>query len=102
MIKGLACLLVLACISTGFFYMRTNMLESKNCLLESEKTTLKHKADNLEKSIEEYNKKQMVAGSTITEIRERIKYIKTDCDCYNESIPDSIIDIVQGDKSRAY
>ncbi|MBQ0114177.1 MAG: hypothetical protein KBT03_13690 [Bacteroidales bacterium] len=70
------------------------MLESKNCLLESEKTTLKHKADNLEKSIEEYNKKQMVAGGTITEIRERIKYIKTDCDCYNESIHPELLNIL--------
>lgn len=100
--KILAVLCVILSVATTFYYYNTELLKSKNCLLESEKNAYKGRAKNLEEEIERYNQRQLEASSTITRIREQVKYIKTDCNCYNQPIPDSIANILQNNKHRAY
>lgn len=48
----------------------------------------------LQNSIVAFNKANQESSKTITEIRERIKYVKDPCNCYNTAIPDAIIDRV--------
>lgn len=48
----------------------------------------------LQNSIITFNKANQESSKVITEIRERIKYVKDACNCYNVNIPDAIIDRV--------
>ena len=47
-----------------------------------------------------FNKANQESSKTITEIREKIKYVKVkdNCDCYHAAIPDAIIDRVHHNK----
>lgn len=58
--------------------------------LESEKTELKLQLKSMEAEIDEYNKKQLQASSTIEKVREVVKRVKEPCDCYNTALPSDI------------
>lgn len=88
--------IILACFF--LIYTQTQVISK----IKDQRKLYEKKSIMLEESIARYNEKQVEASSTITEIRERVKYIKTDCDCYNSRIDDRILNLVQGDKSRAY
>ena len=47
-----------------------------------------------------FNKANQESSKTITEIREKIKYVKVkdNCDCYHAAISDAIIDRVHHNK----
>lgn len=63
-------------------------------LLETEKTELNSKLNSMEKEIENYNKKQLEAGSTIEKVREVIKHVKEPCDCYHTALPADVARIL--------
>ena len=52
----------------------------------------------LKQEITGYNQAMNTSVKVITEIKEKIKYVKDDCDCYNAAIPDAIIDRVRKNK----
>ena len=54
----------------------------------------------LQNSIIAFNKANHESSEVITEIREKIKYVKVEngCNCYNTVIPDAIIDRVHHNK----
>lgn len=64
----------------------------------SVKATMDTKKDlqDFKKSVVAFNQANKESAKTITEIREKIKYVKEDCNCYNMPIPYVIIDRVQG------
>lgn len=59
---------------------------------------LKQQYKELQQSIVSFNKANQESVKTITEIREKVKYVKEPCDCYNTAIPDAIIDRVHHNK----
>lgn len=48
----------------------------------------------LQNSIVAFNRANQESSKIITEIREKVKYVKDHCNCYNTAIPDAIIDRV--------
>ena len=54
----------------------------------------------LQQTMITFNKANQESSKTITEIREKIKYVKVkdNCDCYHAAIPDAIIDRVHHNK----
>ena len=63
----------------------------------SVKATMDTKKDfkEFKKSIVAFNQANKKSAEVITEIREKIKYVKEDCNCYNANIPDAILDRVR-------
>lgn len=81
-------LVVLAILCKFLFDQNSNLKDrNKELLLKN---------DSLITSIKEFNNAQVVAGNTITKIQEKVKYIKSDCNCYNLPIDDSIVKWVRG------
>lgn len=66
----------------------------------SVKATMDTKKDfkEFKKSVVAFNQANKKSAEVITEIREKIKYVKEDCNCYNMPIPDVILDRVQGNQ----
>lgn len=62
----------------------------KITLLEGEKSELTNQLKSMENEIENYNKKQLQASSTIEKVREVVKRVKEPCDCYNTALPDDV------------
>ena len=58
----------------------------------------KQQYKKLQYSVIAFNKANQESSKVITEIREKIKYVKDPCDCYNTAIPDAIIDRVHHNK----
>lgn len=46
-------------------------------------------------SIKDYKNGQTKANQTIYELRKASQSCKTDCDCYNQPIPDDLLDILR-------
>ena len=63
-------------------------------LLETEKNELAAQLKSMENEIENYNKKQLEATSTIEKVREVIKTVKEPCNCYNTRLPDDVIKLL--------
>lgn len=66
----------------------------------SVKATMDTKKDfkEFKKSIVAFNQANKKSAEVITEIREKIKYVKEDCNCYNMPIPSNILNRVQGNQ----
>ena len=58
----------------------------------------KQQYKKLQQSVIAFNKANQESATVITEIREKIKYVKDPCNCYNTAIPDAIIDRVHKNK----
>ena len=58
----------------------------------------KQQYKKLQQSVIAFNKANQESVKVITEIREKIKYVKDPCNCYNTNIPDAIIDRVHHNK----
>lgn len=54
----------------------------------------------LQQTMVTFNKANQESSKVVTEIREKIKYVKVkdNCDCYHTAIPDAIIDRVHHNK----
>jgi hypothetical protein len=59
---------------------------------------MKQQYKKLQYSVIAFNKANQESVKVITEIREKIKYVKDPCNCYNVRIPDAIIDRVHHNK----
>ena len=49
----------------------------------------------LKESITVFNNAEKKSIKTITKIREVVKNVKEPCDCYNQSLPDDVIKLLQ-------
>ena len=58
----------------------------------------KQQYKKLQQSVITFNKANQESMTVIKEIREKIKYVKEPCNCYNTAIPDAIIDRVHHNK----
>lgn len=60
----------------------------------------KQQFKKLQQSVIAFNKANQESSNVVTEIREKIKYVKVEngCDCYHAAIPDAIIDRVHHNK----
>ena len=65
--------------------------------LKEDNATLRLNNEGLITSVKEYNNGKMEASKTIVKIQEKIKYIKTNCDCYSINIPDDILPLIRGE-----
>lgn len=89
-------IVVFLALALCFYYFKSERLYRENITLEAKKNELAVKLSDKEKEIAKYNEKQVEATKQITTIREKIKYVKEDCDCYNARIPVAVINSVQG------
>lgn len=55
---------------------------------------LKQDLSQLHNSIQSFNKAQKQTTKTVSEIREKIRYVKEPCNCYNVNIPDDVLNIL--------
>lgn len=51
--------------------------------------------EDLKESITAYNKAEQESVKTITKIREVVKNVKEPCDCYNQPMPDAVIELLR-------
>jgi hypothetical protein len=79
----------------GFLYSYD---EFKIQRIETEKNTLKINLENCNKGIKEFNDAQIRAGNTIEKVREVVKTVKSDCDCYHNSVDKPILERVRNKK----
>lgn len=50
---------------------------------------------SLKNSITAYNEAEKESVKTITKVREVIKNVKEDCDCYHQYIPDDVVKLLR-------
>lgn len=65
--------------------------------LKEDNVTLRLNNEGLVTTIKEHNNGKMEASKTIVKIQEKIKYIKNDCDCYGNNLPDDILPLARGE-----
>lgn len=64
--------------------------------LREDNATLRLNNDSLIANVKDFNNGKMEASKTIVKIEEKIKYVKTDCDCYNINLIDDILPLARG------
>ena len=69
--------------------------KNKITRLESEKTALKMEVKSCNDGVKEFNDAQIRAGDTIQKVREVVRTVKSDCDCYNIAVDKRILDRVR-------
>lgn len=65
--------------------------------LKEDNTALRLNNEGLITVVKDYNNGKLEASKTIVKIQEKIKYIKTDCDCYNTPIPVDLLPLIRGE-----
>lgn len=81
---------VISTVACRFLFSEVSNLKEDN-------TTLRLNNQGLVTTVKEYNDGKMEASKTIIKIQEKIKYIKTDCDCYGVNLPDDIVSLARGE-----
>jgi hypothetical protein len=76
----------------GIMYNYANLKVNR---LESEKTALKMEVKSCNDGVKEFNDAQIRAGDTIQKVREVVRTVKSDCDCYNIAVDKRILDRVR-------
>ena len=79
----------------GIMYNYANLKVNR---LENEKTVLKMEVKSCNDGVKEFNDAQIRASSTIQKVKEAVKVTKSDCDCYNSSVDERILDRVRNKK----
>lgn len=81
----------------GYLYFVGNLRQNKIYALESEKTALKNdlskckqESEACDDKIKQYNEKQSKASEKIAKVRTVVKTVRSDCDCWNEPLPDGV------------
>lgn len=90
--KYTALFLLAVAVVLGFLYSYASIKINR---LESEKTALKMEVKSCNDSIKEFNDAQIRAGDTIQKVREVVRTVKSDCDCYNSAVDKRILDRVR-------
>ena len=85
-------------VITALLYFRVEALLQQNMALKSENNELIGQVKGYQNEIEEFNKAQERANKTIEKVRTVVKAVKTDCDCWNASLPDDVRRLLGGAK----
>lgn len=90
------------CVGIVVLYFMYNFSQNKVHTLETKILTLKNDVSNCKtnltdcnKGIEEFNNAQIQASSTIQKIKTVVQTVKSDCDCFNSAVDDSVIKLVR-------
>lgn len=90
MAKMFAAIVLILGMAAGFLYYCNRQLKSELSVAKDKIVTLNSQVQGYEKEISKFNKAQSQAVETIEKVRTIIKTVKSDCDCYNQPLPDDI------------
>ena len=82
-------LVVLGVAAAGFYLMWQNTQDKLNAA-NDKISVLNKQIKGYENEISKYNEAQAKATDKIEKVRTIVKTVKTDCDCYNEPLPDDV------------
>lgn len=98
MTRILAISLVILSVVVGILYFRNKSLSTELSAAKGEITALNKQIKGYENEIQHYNEAQQTASEKIEKVRTIVKTVKTDCDCYNEPLPDELKRLLRGEK----
>ena len=90
MTRILAISLVILGVVAGVLYFRNKSLSTELSAAKGEITALNKQIKGYENEIQHFNEAQQTASEKIEKVRTIVKTVKTDCDCYNEPLPDEL------------
>lgn len=85
-------------VVVGVLYFRNKSLSTELSAAKGEITALNKQIKGYENEIQHYNEAQQTASEKIEKVRTIVKTVKTDCDCYNEPLPDELKRLLRGEK----
>lgn len=89
--KYIILICVFLAVESLFMFSMYKGEKERRIALENEKNTLIQQ-------VEDFNNAQVQASNTIQKIQEKVKYIKSPCNCYRSNIDPSLLAWVRGDK----
>lgn len=98
MTRILATILVILGMVAGILYFRNKSLSAELSAAKGEITALNKQIKGYENEIQHFNEAQQTASEKIEKVRTIVKTVKTDCDCYNEPLPDELKRLLSGKK----
>ena len=81
-----------------FFFATTLLFGLLYDYANSKANRLENELNGCKNGVKEFNYAQMRASNTIEKVREVVKTVKSDCDCYNSSVDKRILDRVRNKK----
>jgi uncharacterized protein (UPF0335 family) len=97
--KYTALFLLAVAVVLGFLYsyasLKITRLESEKTALKMEVKSCKMEVKSCNDSIKEFNDAQIRAGDTIQKVREVVRTVKSDCNCYDIAVDKRILDRVR-------
>lgn len=80
---------------TKYLYIIIAILSIALCMSVRGCTQAEMRAKEATQVVDNYNKAQKESVKTITKVREIIKNVKEDCDCYHHPLPDDVIKLLR-------
>lgn len=80
---------------TKYLYIIIAILSIVLCMSVRGCTHAEMRAKEAAQVVDSYNKAQKESVKTITKVREIIKNVKEDCDCYHQPLPDDVIKLLR-------
>lgn len=80
---------------TKYLYTIISILAVALCMSVRGCTQAELKLKQQEQIVEDFNKAEKESVKTITKVREIIKNVKEDCDCYHQYIPDDVVKLLR-------
>lgn len=96
MVRILSVIVVICGFFLAISSFRIKHLENKNTSLETQKSELIEKMEELENAVEKFNRDNERANNTIAKVRTVVKTISEPCDCYNTAIDRELLGIIRG------
>lgn len=90
--------IVILSVAAGVLYLRNTSLKSELSAAKGEITQLNSTIKGYQNEIQHFNEAQATASEKIEKVRTIVKTVKTDCDCYNEPLPDELKRLLSGKK----
>lgn len=81
-----------------FFFATTLLFGLLYDYANSKANRLENELNGCKNGVKEFNDAQIRASSTIQKVKEVVKVTKSDCDCYNSSVDERILDRVRNKK----
>lgn len=85
-------------VVVGFLFFSNKHLKTELSAAKGEITALNKQIKGYENEIQHFNEAQQTASEKIEKVRTIVKTVKTDCDCYNEPLPDELKRLLRGEK----
>lgn len=82
--------LVILGVAAGGFYLMWQNTQDKLNAANDKISVLNKQIKGYENEISTYNEAQAKATDKIEKVRTIVKTVKTDCDCYNQPLPDDV------------